>query len=143
MKTVVCGSLTSSKKMLEIAKEIGRENLMLPPFVDDFAKMNSEQEMHNESAKNKIDHDLIKKYFKEIEQSDSILVVNQDRKGVKNYIGGNTLIEMAFAHVLNKKIFLLNPIPDISYSDEIEAMQPIILNNDLTKLKQYKNDFSS
>lgn len=42
---------------------------------------------------------------------------------------------MAFAHVLNKKIFLLNPIPQINYSDEIEAMNPIILNHDLSKIK--------
>jgi predicted RNA-binding protein with PUA domain len=42
---------------------------------------------------------------------------------------------MAFAYVLDKKIFLLNPIPKISYSDEIYAMKPIILNGDLTKIK--------
>ena len=34
---------------------------------------------------------------------------------------------MGFAHVLNKKIYLLNNIPEMSYSDEIRAMQPIVL----------------
>jgi hypothetical protein len=38
---------------------------------------------------------------------------------------------MAFACVLNKPIYLLNPIPDISYTVEIEAMEPIILNGEL------------
>jgi len=57
-----------------------------------------------------------------------------DKNGIGNYIGGNTLIEMAFAHVLNKKIFLLNPVPEISYKDEIIAMQPIILNGNLEKI---------
>ncbi len=63
------------------------------------------------------------------------LAVNIDKKGIKNYIGGNTFLEMGFAHVLDKKIFLLNEIPDISYKDEIKAMQPIILNGDLSKIK--------
>jgi len=40
-------------------------------------------------------------------------------------------LEIAFAYVLNKKIFLLNPIPELAYTDEIIAMQPIIINNDL------------
>jgi len=34
---------------------------------------------------------------------------------------------------LNKKIYLLNNIPDIFYKDEIVAMQPIIINEDISK----------
>lgn len=34
--------------------------------------------------------------------SDAILVLNYDKKGIKNYIGGNTLMEMGFAHVHDK-----------------------------------------
>ncbi len=60
-----------------------------------------------------------------------MLVLNYNKNNIPNYIGGNTFIEMAFACVLNKPIYLLNPIPDISYTSEIEAMQPIILNGDL------------
>jgi len=45
------------------------------------------------------------------------------------------LIEIAFAHVLDKKIYLLNPVPNISYSDEIEAMKPVILNGKLDNIK--------
>jgi hypothetical protein len=42
---------------------------------------------------------------------------------------------MAFAFALDKKIFLLNPIPKMSYTDEIEAMKPIILNQNLNEIK--------
>ena len=42
---------------------------------------------------------------------------------------------MGFAHVLNKKIFILNDIPEMIYIDEIKAMQPIILNGNLAKIK--------
>jgi len=69
-----------------------------------------------------------------MQNSDAVLVVNFDKKGIKGYVGGNSFLEMGFAHVLNKKIYLLNDIPDMGYKDEIEAMQPIILNGELNKI---------
>ncbi len=37
--------------------------------------------------------------------------MNFDKYGVKNYISGNTLMEMGVAHVLNQKIYLYNSTP--------------------------------
>ena len=87
--------------------------------------------MSVENKWEKIELDLIKNYFEEIKKTDAVLIINENKNGVENYIGGNGLIEMAFAHILNKKIYLLNPVPKLNYTDEIEAMQPIIINNDL------------
>ena len=84
-----------------------------------------------ENKLEKIQLDVIRAYFEEIKNTDAVLIINKDKNNIQNYIGGNSLIEMAFAHVLNKKIFLLNSIPKMNYSDEIEAMKPIILNGDL------------
>lgn len=83
----------------------------------------------------KIESDVIRNYFEEIKKTDAILVINKDKNNIKNYIGGNSLIEIAFAYVLHKKIFLLNPVPQINYFDEIYAMNPIILNNNLSKIE--------
>ena len=70
-----------------------------------------------------------------IKKSDAILVLNYDKNEVKNYIGGNTLIEIGFAHYWKTKIFLLNPIPEIPYyKSEIEAVKPVIINGDLSKI---------
>ena len=45
-------------------------------------------------------------------------------------------MEMGFAHVNDKKIFLLKPIPEeVSYVDEIKAMADVILDGDLSKIK--------
>lgn len=93
------------------------------------------ERMGKEHAKVKIENDYIKYHYNEIVNSDAVLVLNFDKNEIKNYIGGNTLIEMGNAYVLDKKIFLLNPIPEINYKDEIVAMQPIILNGDLEKIK--------
>ena len=44
-------------------------------------------------------------------------------------------MEIGFAHVLNKKIFMINPIPNIEYyRSEIEAVSPVILEQDLNKI---------
>ncbi len=46
-------------------------------------------------------------------------------------------MEIGFAHVLNQKIFLLNPIPDIIYyKTEIEAVRPIILNGNIKSINE-------
>jgi hypothetical protein len=82
--------------------------------------------------------DFIDRHWNLIKSSDAILVINEKKKGIDNYIGGNTLIEMGFAYVLRKKIFLLNPIPERSsimhYVDEIIDLKPIILNGNLDKI---------
>ena len=57
-----------------------------------------------------------------------------DAHNIDNYIGGNSFLEMGFAFVLEKKIYLLNQIPEIGYRDEIEAMNPIMLEGDLNKI---------
>jgi nucleoside 2-deoxyribosyltransferase len=131
--SMTCGSMTSAKKMIEIKNDLHKLNheAVLPKFTGEYAQIDNLDKIHSESAKNKINHDLIRNYFTEIKNADAILVVNLDKNGIDNYIGGNAFLEMGFAHVLDKKIFLLNPIPNISYKDEIEAMQPIILNNNL------------
>jgi len=90
--------------------------------------------MTKEHAAVKKEYNYIKYHYNEIINSDAILVLNFDKNQIKNYIGGNTLIEIGQAYVNNKKIFLLNPVPDMNYRDEIEAMEPIVINNDLSKI---------
>lgn len=134
MKIVICGSMVFVKKMVELKSEfekIGHE-IVLPRFSEEYAQMQSLDKVHSESVKNKINHDLIKDHFESIKNADAVLIVNEDKNEAKDYIGGNSFLEMGFAHVLNKKIFLLNGMPKNSYVDEIKAMQPIVLNNDLS-----------
>jgi hypothetical protein len=81
--------------------------------------------------------DAIREFWNAMQGGDAVLVLNLDKNGVKNYIGGNTLMEIGFAHVLNQKVFLYNPIPDIPYyKTEIEAVQPVIINGDLSRIPQ-------
>lgn len=85
----------------------------------------------------KITHDLIRRHFNLIIQSDCVLIANYMKKGVENYIGGNTFLEMGFAFVLGKPLFVINPLPELPYITEIQGMRPYILDNDLSKIKTY------
>lgn len=78
--------------------------------------------------------DAIKDHYKKIIPSDAVRVANYTKKNTPNYIGGNTLMEMGFAYVNDKTIFLLNDIPDMQYTDEIRAMYPIMLRGDITNI---------
>lgn len=78
--------------------------------------------------------DLIRWNWERLKTEEAILVVNLDKNGIPNYIGGNTFLEIGFAHVLNKKIFLWRDIPKMSYTDEIETMNPTILHEDVSQM---------
>jgi len=68
-------------------------------------------------------------HFDEVEKSNAILVINDEKHGVQNYIGGNVLMEMALAFYLKKPIFLLNEIPEESaFLEEVIGLNPIVLH---------------
>lgn len=132
MKITICGSMTFAKEMIEVKEKLSSLSYraIIPDNTEKFlGKIPIEKKWE------KIELDVFKQYFEKIKNSDAILVLNITKDNIENYIGANALIEMAFAYVLDKKIFLLNPVPKLSYTDEIIAMQPLILNGDLTKIK--------
>jgi nucleoside 2-deoxyribosyltransferase len=135
-KVIIAGSMTLSRKMLEVEQDLLARgvSVVLPEFAREYALLPSTAEMHKESAKNKIEHDLIRRYFATIAKGDLLLVVNEPLHGIPDYIGGNAFLEMGFAHVLRKPIYLLNGIPDMPYADEINAMLPIALHGNLGQL---------
>lgn len=77
---------------------------------------------------------MFKQSEKLISKMDSILVLNFNKNGIDNYIGGATFLEMYDAFKLNKKIYLYNPIPEGMLKDEIIGFNPIIINGNLDLL---------
>lgn len=79
--------------------------------------------------------ELMRMHFAEIEKGDAVLVLNYEKHGVQNYIGGNVLMEMSLAFWLNKPILILNDIPkESSFEEEIRGMEPVVLGGDLGKI---------
>ena len=139
MNTIaICGSMRFAKEMELSRKKLQETGFLVytPHGIEDISGY-KEAGSTAEAIKRKIENGYIKAHYNLIKVSQGILVLNYDKNGISNYIGGNTLMEMGFAFTLNRDIFLLNPSPDISYKSEIEAMQPIFINGDFDKIKKY------
>jgi hypothetical protein len=140
MKITIIGSIKFRKEMVEMRNELnklGHEGIICPVIEELALGKNPElmQRIKENHSQVKREKGFIRWYYNAIVNSDAVLVLNYDKNGIKNYIGGNTLMEMGFAHVNDKKIFLLNPVPaKLSYVDEINAMVDVILNGDLSKI---------
>ena len=144
MKITICSSLDFTDKVKEVADQLAQQNykVTIPQTSErilngevTFEQIMKEKETGGISDRI-IKYNCIKYYFEKIKEADAVLVLNLDKKGIKNYIGGAVFLEMGFAHILNKQIFLLNKIPQVSYEHEIKGMQPIVLNGDLNKIKE-------
>lgn len=138
MTIAICGSLHFYKEMRLLEKQLNSmgHRVFVPKSFDfiereEFSKPKTIEERLRAEKK----FDFIREHFRQIEQSDAILVANYDKDGMRGYVGGNTFLEMGIAFYLGKKIYFLNPIPDMECSKlEMRAMKPIILNGDLSSL---------
>jgi predicted RNA-binding protein with PUA domain len=133
MKIAICGSMYFAKDMLRIKEELEKRKHKVT--VPAGTKKHADGIIKNEDKWEKLELNPIKAYYEEIKKNDAIIVINKDKNKIKGYVGGNSLIEIAFAYVLGKRIFLLNPIPEMSYSDEITAMKPNVINNNFDLIK--------
>ena len=88
------------------------------------------------SAKADDGYDSMHAHFAKIRKSNALLVCNFTKKGIKNYIGANTFLEMGYAYSLGLPIYIYNPLPNMSYiNDEIRAFNAISIRGDLKKIK--------
>jgi len=87
-----------------------------------------------------INQSIDKDHFNKIANSDAVLILNYPKNNINGYIGGSSLMELAIARHLDKKIFILHELPnenDIRYALEIKVMQPIILNGDINQITNH------
>jgi len=136
MKLFIVGSKHFYEQMKEVIhqlEEVGHE-ITLPNCFEDPFKEEEIKKLSNEEH-SKWKSEKFKEQNKKVLENDAVLVFNLEKKGIANYIGGATFLEMFKAWELNKKIFLLNEIPENILEDEIKGFNPIILNGDLSRLK--------
>ena len=136
MKIFIVCSKHLYHKIPEIKKELerGGHKITLPNSYDEPFK---EEEMKKKSVENhrKFKQKMMRLQEPKIKINDAILVLNLEKKGIPNYIGGGTFMEVIKAWELNKKIFFYNPLPKCSFSDELLAINPLIILGDLSKIK--------
>ena len=145
MKITICSSAFFTKETYETKQKLeekGHEVFVYPQeikingkliHITDYYKMRKD-DLTDDLLK--IKTKLIDEHIERIKNSDAILVLNLDKDGRNGYIGGNTFLEMGIAYYLNKKIFIWKkPSENLSYFEEIMALNPIIVNENIEELK--------
>jgi hypothetical protein len=137
VKIVISGSMQFVDRQLAVFDEL--KKLGHEPIVSRYAQRyagKSDAEIEKLKLEDKYgDTDALIEYWEPLQKADALLMLNFDKHGVKNYVGGNAFLEMGFAYVLGKKIFFWNPLPDMPYyGTEIIAMKPVVINGNLRKL---------
>jgi len=137
MKIIICSSISAADEVLATKKRLEKlgHRVEIPQGIKNEFLRGRTEVSSSEKASDKIKHDLIRGYYEKINMHDAVLIVNPEKRGIKGYIGANTLIEMAFALVLNKKLYVLHPLPEMQYSAEILATKPVILEGNLKLIK--------
>lgn len=116
MEITICSSVDFTPRIIEVKKELEKKGhkVNIPYFTQKIidGEVSYEDYMGTKEKDGDIlmrksqPIDLIKRHYNLIKNSEAILVLNIDKKGIKNYIGGSTLIEMGFAYVYEKKVYL-------------------------------------
>jgi len=136
MKIFICCSkylyhnIPKIKEELEKAgHEITLPNSYESPFKEEEIKLIGKEE-HS-----KWKGDMIKLQDNKVRKNDAVLILNFEKNGQPNYIGGATFLELFRAWELGKKLYLFNPIPENILKDEICGFNPIILKGNLSLIK--------
>lgn len=139
MKIMICGSMTFAKEMIE-SKEVLEEmgySVQIPTDSFDIVGGNHDHDDLEADYNHCVENDIMRTHFKLIEESDAVLVLNYDKNNIKGYVGTASLMEIGLAYHLNKKIFLLNPLPshlEYRWVHEVRIINPLILYGDLSRI---------
>jgi hypothetical protein len=135
MKITICGSCTFAKKMGEVSDYLKKKDLEI--FTPE-PLMTEEEYQSKYSRKQLLQMKPIwtQNHFKKIQNSDAVLILNYEKRGIEGYFGSNTLMELSVAFFLNKKIFLLYPFNEKHpHFEELTGIESIILNGNLDNIK--------
>lgn len=142
MIITICGSIAFIDEMIKLKKqleELGHEVKIPPDKVpgEDGSLMDAREYYLLKKSMPATDHwlwqkhsDRIRAHYDKIEASDAVLIANYDKNGIAHYIGPNTFLEMGLAFYLKQPIYLLNPIPEVPYVEELRGMNPIVISGD-------------
>ncbi|MDE2311725.1 MAG: hypothetical protein KGJ93_01370 [Patescibacteria group bacterium] len=143
MKVTICGSCAFIDEMQQVAeqlKSLGHE-VKIPPVFEVTKDGRSLHTRDYYALKKTVPNDpefwekhtgRISAHFNKVAWADAILVTNYDKNNIAGYIGPNALMEMGLAFYLGKKIFLLQPVPELAWKEELLGLRPVVVNSQLS-----------
>lgn len=133
-KITICGSMQFAKEMAQLKQEL--ESLGWIVFTPDLSEKSSSYEELQNNARLKTKKEFITNHFERIKKSNAILVANYEKKGIKGYVGSNTLMEIAVAHMLQKVIYIFNDLDPQNCEEEVRALTTHFLNGRVKNIKK-------
>lgn len=133
MKVFICCSKAFYDKIPPIKAKLEKSGHIIT-LPNSFDNPTRELEMHAKGAKEHSEWkaEMLRLQVQKITSNDAVLVLNFEKNGQPNYIGGATFLEMYKAFELRKKLFLYNNVPTGILRDEILAFNPILISQDLS-----------
>ena len=123
MKNIVlCGSMKVKDKIIEKSQELEKMgyNVLLPIECMQGIDKIIASRAHMDRVVNP--------------DNEIILIINEPKNGIDNYIGANSFAEIAFGFYFKKRVYLLNDIYE-PYKDELIGWGVTPLKGDLSKIK--------
>lgn len=132
MKIFICASRYLYEHVGKVKEELEKAGhvITVPNSYDNPGKENEMKEVGSEEH-SKWKRSMIRLQKEKVLANDAIVVLNMEKNGQPNYIGGATFLEIFQAFDNDKKIFLYNPIPEGIFKDELLGINPVILNGNL------------
>lgn len=140
----ICSSAAFYRQVVEVCKQLETKGftVLIPDIArkmeesGDFEVSHYKVWYEDAGAYNK-KAGLMQAHFDKIMRGDVVLVLNYEKHGVPNYIGGNVLMEMGLGFHLQKPIYILNDLPEgSSLEEEILGVLPTFLHGDLEAIGQ-------
>lgn len=138
-KTIfLCASMAFYRELVEIEKKLDERGFTVKiPISAQVMKEKHDFEVSH--FKDAFTHgeksEFIHKNFQEITSSDSILVINDEKNGIKGYIGANVLMEIGIAFYFKKKIYIWNDVEQgAPYREELNAFDVKFINQNISSI---------
>jgi nucleoside 2-deoxyribosyltransferase len=145
MRLTICSSAHFAHESQEIKKKLekkGVETFLYPGIVKVREKMMTVDEFYTMRKKSLTEElletkkQLMDEHIDKIKNSDAVLILNFDKTKIRGYVGGNSFMEMGVAYALGKKVFIWKkPSNNLPYYEEIMAMRPTIIEENLEKIR--------
>ena len=132
MKIFICASKHNYNYVAEIKTEL--ENMghiiTVPNSYDEPMKEEKIKLLGIEEHR-KWKGNMIRLQKEKVDNNDCILVLNFEKNGQQNYIGGATFLEIFRAFDSGKDVYLYNEIPECNFKDELIGMGVKVINGNL------------
>lgn len=135
MKIFICTSKHNYGYVADIKKELEDmgHTITVPNSYDEPMKEEEVKKTGTEQHR-KWKGNMIRLQKEKVDANDCVLVLNFEKNGQPNYIGGATFLEIFRAFDSNKKVYLFNPIPESNFKDELIGMGVEVIDGNLSRI---------